>query len=224
MTSTPTITYYLDVVSSWCLYANRTWAELKKRYEGRVGFEWRISLIQPDDFPASEEQEKWFYRRSGLIMHSPVMLKTTWLETENKGPWRYVTPNLVAEAGRDLGINDDRLHVALNRAALLEGRRVADMAEAVSIGAAAVGLDPTVLRAKAESAEIRQRVEASTAEFLSHKITQRPAFILQDPIGDKAVFSGLVTLEPLVATLDAMLFDTAAYASHKAHFGTPPAA
>jgi hypothetical protein len=65
-------------------------------------------------------------------------------------------------------------------------------------------------------------VDASTAEFLAHRISQRPAFILEDAIGDKAVFSGLVAMEPLAATIDAMLSDTAAYASHAAHQGTPP--
>ena len=65
-------------------------------------------------------------------------------------------------------------------------------------------------------------VAASTAEFFAHQINQRPAFVLTDAIGDKAVFSGLVRLEPLVATIDAMLADTAAYAAHKAHHGNVP--
>jgi len=37
------------------------------------------------------------------------------------------------------------------------------------------------------------------------------------------VFSGLVRIEPLAATIDAMLADTAAYAAHTAHHGTTPA-
>jgi len=45
---------------------------------------------------------------------------------------------------------------------------------------------------------------------------------LESNIGDRAVFSGLATAEPLIATTDAMLSDAAAYASHAAHFGTPP--
>ena len=47
--------------------------------------------------------------------------------------------------------------------------------------------------------------------------------MLEDEIGDKAVFSGLVKIEPLAATIDAMLADVAAYASYKTHFGGPPA-
>jgi predicted DsbA family dithiol-disulfide isomerase len=71
---------------------------------------------------------------------------------------------------------------------------------------------------------VQARVDASTAEFHAHQITQRPAFVLTDAIGDKAVFSGLVRAEPLAAAIEAMLADTAAYAAHAAHFGKPPPA
>ncbi len=214
------VTYYLEVVSSWCHWAEPTWTELKRRYENRIDFQWKIALMPPEAFPVSRNQADWFYRRSGTIMRSPVMLNHGWLETERAG--NYDAPNLVAEAGRDFDINDDRLRLALSQAATLEGRKVGDIAVSVAIAAASCGLDPAALRARAESTEVRSRVDASTAEFYSHQIDQRPAFVLTDPIGDKAVFSGLVRLEPLVATLDAMLADTAAYASHKAHFGPPP--
>ena len=72
--------------------------------------------------------------------------------------------------------------------------------------------------------QVRARVAASTKEFYGHQINPRPAFVLEDAIGDKAVFSGIVRIEPLVATLDAMLADTAAYAAHRAHHGTVPKA
>jgi hypothetical protein len=71
---------------------------------------------------------------------------------------------------------------------------------------------------------VRKRVQATTAEFLAHQISQRPAFVLTDAIGDKAVFSGLVRIEPLAAAIDAMLADTAAYAAHRAHYGPVPTA
>jgi len=70
---------------------------------------------------------------------------------------------------------------------------------------------------------VKARVAASTKEFFAHQINQRPAFVITDEIGDKAVFSGLVRLEPLAATIDAMAADTAAYAAHKTHQGVPPA-
>jgi hypothetical protein len=54
------------------------------------------------------------------------------------------------------------------------------------------------------------------------QVNQRPTFALESNIGDRAVFSGLVKLAPIAATIDAMLEDAAAYASHAAHFGSPP--
>jgi len=40
-----TVTYYLDVISSWCFFTEPAWAELKKRYEGKVEFQWKIALL-----------------------------------------------------------------------------------------------------------------------------------------------------------------------------------
>jgi predicted DsbA family dithiol-disulfide isomerase len=217
-----TLTYYLQIVSSWCHWAEPAWADLKARYAGRVQFEWKIALMNPGDFPVSRTQCDWFYRRSGTIMHSPFMLNSGWLQPEIKG--EYVAPNLVAEAGREFGFTDDRLRLALTHAGTRLGRQIGAMAGAVAEAAAATGLDPATLRARAESPEVRARIDATTAEFHAHQITQRPAFVLTDVIGDKAVFSGLVRAEPLAATIEAMLADSAAYASHAAHFGQPPPA
>lgn len=217
-----TLTYYLEILSSWCHWAEPAWAELKACFAGRAQFDWKIALMNPGDYPVSRAQCDWFYRRSGTIMRSPYMLNSGWFEPERKGV--YLAPNLVAEAGRDFGISDDRLRLALTNAATREGRKLGDMAEAVAVGAAAMGLDPVKLRARAESPEVKARVDASTAEFHALQISQRPAFVLTDVIGDKAVFSGLVHAEPLAAAIDAMLADTAAYAAHVAHFGQPPPA
>lgn len=217
------VTYYLEVLSSWCTWVEPTWAELKRRYAGRAEFEWKIALMNPQDFPVSREQCDWFYRRSGgTVMRSPFMLNSGWFEASRQG--RYDAPNLVAEAARDFGFNGDEIRLALADAALREGQKLGDLAAAVAVAAKPGGkkLPPAKLRAAAESKSIRARVQASTQEFFSHQINQRPAFVLTDAIGDKAVFSGLVRLEPLVATIDTMLADTAAYAAHKAHHGTPP--
>jgi predicted DsbA family dithiol-disulfide isomerase len=215
------ITYFLEVLSSWCHWVEPTWAELKARYAGRVEFEWRIALMHNEDFPVSREQSEWYYRRSGgTVMRSPVMLNSGWFEDHRGGS--YENPNLVAEAGRDFGFADDTLRLAIARAALIDGRKVGGMSEAVAVGSKASGIPAKKLRARAESAAVRARLDASTAEFFSHRISQRPAFILEDAIADKAVFSGIVRIEPLAATIDAMLSDTAAYASHAAHHGGPP--
>jgi predicted DsbA family dithiol-disulfide isomerase len=215
------ITYYVEILSSWCMWVEPTWAQLKQQFEGRAEFEWKIALMDPEGFPTSRDQCDWFYRRSGgTVIHSPFMLNSGWFELERKG--HYHAPNLVAEAARDFGFKGDEVRLALSHAALREGRKIGDLAESVTVAAKAGGIDQAALRARAESSEVRARVNASTAEFHAHQINQRPAFILQDAIGDKAVFSGLVRLEPLVATINAMLSDTAAYAAHAEHHGNPP--
>ncbi len=217
------VTYYLEILSSWCSYVEPVWTELKRRYAGRAEFEWRIALMNPEDFPVSQAQCDWFYRRSGgTVMHTPTMLNSGWFEVSRKG--RYEAPNLVAEAARDFGFNGDEIRLALARAALQEGQKVGDLAVSVQVAAKAGKIDARKLRKAAESNVVKDRVATSTAEFFAHQINQRPAFVLTDAIGDKAVFSGLVRIEPLAATIDAMLSDTAAYAAHKAHHGVPPKA
>jgi predicted DsbA family dithiol-disulfide isomerase len=215
-----TVTYYLEVISSWCFWAEPMWAELKHRYASRpVAFGWKIALMDQTGLPKSRAQCDWFYRRSGTIMRSPFMLNSGWFEANRK---QYLAPNLVAEAARDFGVTDDRVRLAIAHAALRDGRKVGRWDQAVAIGAQAADLDPAALLAKAKSEGVEARARATTAEFHGFQINQRPAFVLADTIGDRAIFSGLVTSAPLTATLDAMLHDCAAYASHAAHLGALP--
>jgi predicted DsbA family dithiol-disulfide isomerase len=213
------VTDYLDVISSWCFWSEPTWAELKKRYNGRVEFQWKIALMDPGGLPTSREQEQWFYRRSGMMMRSPFMLSTDWYDPSLP---EWVAPNYVAEAAKDFGISDDRVRLALANAALRDGKKVSNWEISAEIGAGAGKIDKEKLLERARSPEIEKRVRASTSEFHALQVTQRPTFVIDTEIGDRAVFSGVVKLEPLTATLDSMLDDATAYAAHKAHFGDPP--
>ena len=170
--------------------------------------------------PTSRAQEEWFYRRSGLMNRSPFMLRTEWYEPVLP---EYLVPNLVAVAARDLGVADDRVRTALSRATLREGRNIRDWNVAVEIAARTGGLDPAKLLERARSPAIEQRVRASTAEWKGLNVSQRPTFVIDTEIGDRAVFSGVVKLEPIAATLDSMIEDAAFYSSYAAHFGAPPA-
>ena len=213
------ITYYLDVISSWCYWAEPAWAELKQRYaRAPVEFHWAISLIDECGMSKSRAQADWFYRRSGTIVRSPFMLNSSWMS----GLKEYVAPNCVAEAAKDFGVTDDRVRLALMEASMREGMKVGDWDVSVAVATKAAGLDSAALLKRSRSPEIEKRVRATTAEFHALHITQRPAFRLESTIGDRAVFSGLAKAEPLIATIDAMLSDAAAYASHAAHFGAQP--
>lgn len=213
------ITYYLEVISSWCHWAEPAWAELKRRYADRVEFNWKIAQMPAEAYPVSKAQCDWFYRRSGSIMRSPYMLNSGWFEPEIK---EYVAPNLVTEAARDFGVNDDRVRLAIGHAAMREGKKVGRWELAAEIAASAAGLDKAKLLARAQSPEVAARAKKTTDEFHALQVTQRPTFLIENVIGDRAVFSGIVRVEPLAAALEALLADAAAYKSWKAHFGDPP--
>lgn len=215
------ITIYLDVVSSWCFWAEPTWTELKRRYADRIAFNWKIALMDPEGLPKSRAQEEWFYRRSGMMNRAPFMLRSDWYEPVIS---EYLAPNLVAEAARDLGVKDDRVRVAISNATLREGApKIRELAVAAEIGAKAGGLGKEKLLNRAGSPQIEKRIRETTAEWRDLKVTQRPTFVIDTEIGDRAIFSGVIRLEPIAATLDSMIEDTIAYAAHAAHFGVPPA-
>jgi predicted DsbA family dithiol-disulfide isomerase len=214
------VTYYLEVISSWCYWAEPAWAELKRRYaKAPVEFDWKIALLDASGMPASREQEEWFYRRSGTIVRSPFLLNTGWFEAGLK---EYLAPNLVAEAAKDFGVTDDRVRLAIAEAAMRQGQKVGQWDVSATVAAMAAVLDTKALLAKAQSPEIEKRARAATAEFHALQVTQRPTFALESNIGDRAVFSGFWRLDPLFVALESMLADAAAYSSWKAHFGDPP--
>lgn len=215
------VTNYLDVISSWCFWAEPAWTELQRRYAGRVDFGWKVALMDASGFPKTQEQAEWFYRRSGMMMRSPVMLKAGWFEPNLQ---ECLAPNLVAEAARDLGVRDDRIWLALASATLRDGQRTGDWDLAAEIAARAGNLDKRKLLERARAPEIERRVRATTAEFHALQVTQRPTFVIDSDIGDRAVLSGFAKMEPLAGVIDAMLDDLGAYDAHAAHFGSAPAA
>ena len=216
------ITYFLDLTSSWCYWAEPAWAELKKRYANSpVEFHWEVALLDESSMSKSRSQADWYYRRSGVITNSPVMLTSDWLDPYQP---EFLAINCVAEAAKDFGVKDDVVRLALLEATVIRGEKVAQWEVCAQVAAKAAALDPKALLAKAQSKEIENRVRASTAKFHALQVTQRPTFVLDSNIGDRAVFSGTWRAEPLIAAIDSMLADATAYASYTAHHGSPPPA
>jgi predicted DsbA family dithiol-disulfide isomerase len=147
------------------------------------------------------------------------MLSSGWFEPEIK---TYLMPNLVAEAAKDLGVMDDRARLAIANAGLRDGKKVGRLEVVVAVVSEATGLDKAKLAKLAKSPEIAKRCEATTKEFHALQVTQRPTFLIENGIGDRVVFSGVVKIEPLAAAIEALLADEAAYASWAAHFGRVP--
>lgn len=214
-----TMTNYLDTISSWCHWAIPAWQEVQERYCDRVDFRWRIALMDESGLPPTREHTQWYYRRSGMLMLSPVALNADWVEP---GATEYLAPNCMAEAARDFGVEDDRAWIALSHAELRDGNKIGHWEVAAQVTAEATGLEQSKLLERAKSPAIEARVRQSTAEFHALQITQRPTFVIDTPIGDRAVFSGFAKAAPLIATLDAMLDDIVGYEAHAAQYGEPP--
>jgi predicted DsbA family dithiol-disulfide isomerase len=204
------ISYYLDVISSWCHWSEPTWAMLKARYSGDAEFQWKIALMDEGGMPKSHAQLEWFYRRSGTIMGADHAIQSGWYDPTLT---EYLAPNLVTEAAIDFGVerSDDRVRLAIAEAGLLHGRPTARLAESVAVASEAVpSLDPKALNDQALRPEIERRIRATTAEFHALQVNQRPTFLLENQIGDRILFSGIARPEPIVAAIEAMLTDAKA--------------
>lgn len=204
--------YYTDVLSSWCWYCEPKLAEVRAKYGSRLSFEWRIALVK--DLPQSRGQVEWFYKRSGGI--SGMRLNPGWYQ----GPFDSRDVNLAAEAARDLGFEDDRVRLALARAALVEGVPVQYKNAAALLVASVTGVEPARIVRLMESSAVNERIDQSEREFAGLGVDQRPTFVLRSSIGDAAIFSGVWTAEPLDAAIGAMLRDVDKYAAFAAE--NPP--
>src|SRR5262249_41876169 len=147
--------------------------------------------------PATREQCDWFYRRSGTARRSLFMLNSAWLEP---GVKEYLAPNLIAEAAKDFGVSDDRVRLAIAHAGLREGQKIGHWEISAEVAAGAAGLDAGKLLARARSPEVEARARATTAEFHALQVSQRPTFLLENAIGDRAVFSGIADAAPIAET------------------------
>jgi predicted DsbA family dithiol-disulfide isomerase len=154
-----------------------------------------------------------------MMMRSPFMLKSSWHEPGNT---EYLAPNAVTEAAREMGVTDERVWLAIAEAGLREGRQTGRWDIAVEVGAKASGLPQEKLLERARSTAIELKIRASTAEFHKFQVNQRPTFVIDTEIGDRAIFSGFAKVAPIAATIDAIWDDAVAYAAHAAHFGSPP--
>jgi predicted DsbA family dithiol-disulfide isomerase len=200
------ITYFFDVCSCWCALADDTLAIVRGRYGDRISVRWKVALInngRPMD--AGLDQELWYYDRCEAA--TGHRFNHRWIE--GPGQTTYV-PNALIRATQKLGKGAE-VHRALKSAGLERGETILRRETAISIARAASGLERSTLENALDDPAIAAEISASTAEFESYRIDQRPAFVLRSSIGDMAILSGLYRLEPLAAALHAMIRDEDSY-------------
>ena len=82
----------------------------------------------------------------------------------------------------------------------------------MKIAVSATGASQTELENALDDPETSKTISASTAEFNSFAVTQRPTFVIRSEIEDTAILSGIYRAEPILAAIDAMMANENAYA------------
>ncbi len=196
------VTVYLDVLSLWCLYADRSLDALLASHGDQISFAWKISLIRgtgPLGYPP--DLEAWYYRRGAAL--TGEMLNPNWFE-DGSGT---LDANLVAEAARALGATDRTVYRALMDAAMVDGKPVHRLEGAAAVAARASGIDAAAIIEAARRPETKALILDSTDEMLSLGVDQRPVIICENTIPDRAVLSGVWAYEPISALCLAMARD-----------------
>jgi predicted DsbA family dithiol-disulfide isomerase len=210
--------YYLDVLSSWCLIAEDAIARAKREFGERVEWEWRIAALR-ESLGYTHEQLDWYFQRTESL--TGVRLNSDWLESPSDGTrWA----NLCAEAARTLGRTDDSVRLALSRAGLIEGKRLARRDVAVAVAAAAGGLDAKALDRAVDDPATSDRIAKSSAEFATLGLPVRPSFVLKNGIGDVTMLSGCWNGDVLCANIGNLLGDQDRYEAFNAKNPPPPGA
>ncbi len=197
------ITFYLDVLSLWCLYAMRSVERLEAEFGPRLELSWRPAPIRGDrPLGYGRAENRWYYARAEAITgHS---LDPGWLEGPLTGTRE---ANLAALAAAHLGHSGLEVPAALMRAAMEQGRPVARRQEAARIAAAAAGLDPYELEGAMDEGPVIARFHQGNAEMAAFGVDQRPVLVFENAIPDRAVLSGVWAYEPMAAIVAAMLSD-----------------
>lgn len=213
------VTYFVEVLSSWCHWAESTWEGVKRENAGRAEFVWRLAPMRAEDFPTSREQCDWFYRRSSTVQRAPYVLHSGWLE----GGSDWSVPNRLAEAARREGFSGEEVRLALAHAGLREGLPVCRMSVGAEIAARVSGIELRRLVQRADATDVRAALAEGAAEFERLGLRQRPGFLVENSIGDKVTVSGIASALPLLnEAIRTLAMDDQAYLSYRAVHGAPP--
>ena len=197
------ITFYLDVLSLWCLYALRSVERLQGEFGPLLDVRWRAAPIRGDrPLGYGREENAWYYRRAEAITGEG--LTPDWLEGPLTGTRE---ANLAALAAAELGRGGLEVPAALMRQAMEAGRHVARRDVAVAVAADAAGLDPFLLDATMDEPQVIARLAEGNLEMAGFGVDQRPTLVFENVIPDRAILSGVWAYEPMAALVTAMLLD-----------------
>lgn len=206
------IIYYLDILSSWCTFAEAPLEKVRAKFGSDLEYEWRLAVLRESKpLGYSNADLAWYYARSKSM--TGMQLNDVWLESTSDSTW---WPNLVAEAARSLGAVDDKVRLALAKAGMIDGQHVQHRDVSERIAAAASGLDAASLHKAVDDPAVAERVRATTAEYRALPVAVVPTFLISNEIGDVNLLSGAYRYEHIAPCVEQLLADAKAYAAFNA--------
>lgn len=201
------LTYFVDVLSSWCLIAEDALDRVRREFGARLEYEWLIAPLR-DELDYTREMLEFYYQRTNAV--TGTMLNSVWLEGRTDGPkWA----DLAAEAARSLGCVDDAVRLALARGAMKDGLHMGKRGVCVETAAKAGGLKAADLERAMDDPKTAARIKASGDAFAAYKVPVRPTFVVSNSIGDVYVLSGCWRYELLADAIRDAISDADTYAT-----------
>jgi predicted DsbA family dithiol-disulfide isomerase len=211
--------YYYDVCSIWCVLGDEVLTAIQKQCGARVPITRKIALINNGEpMEAGLEQEKWYYDRCEFV--TGRRFNHEWIEKSGQSTW---VPNALIQIAEDLG-RGDVVREALKKEGLLGGKLILRREVAIDLAAKASGISPSVLANGLDDEKTKAAIRASTDEFNALPVNQRPTFLLRSVIEDTVLLSGIYRPDPVLAAIDAMVFDEDTYDRFRASHPPMPVA
>jgi len=145
--------------------------ELKRRYDGRGQFQWKIALMDPSGCQLHASRSSGSIDGSGMMMRSAFMLNTDWYESKSSG---VAGAELRGRSGQRILASLMILSGSRLLGPLREGKNVADWNIATEIAEKLPAWKPANCLSARNRRAIEKRVRASTAEFRALQITNDP--------------------------------------------------
>lgn len=208
------LTHYLYILSSWSLAAEKAVDEVRRMFGDRLNYDWRIAVTDYDGTgQLTRDELEFFYARLEAITGEPMNLGW-WYDGYN-----WLVPDRTAAAARLLGAGGSEVRLALAEAGLRRGERITDVNVALQLASQASGLSVESLATQFDRPETALLLAQWSREFETSGVKLRPAFQLQNDIGDMVVLSGIWTREPLQTAIEALLADEESYAGFSKNIG-----
>jgi predicted DsbA family dithiol-disulfide isomerase len=190
----------------WCALGDEVLAKIREEFGPRVPITRKIALInEGEPMDAGPEQERWFYDRCEVATNR--RFDHRWIEKSGQTTW---LPNRVVHIAEKLGKGPEVLE-ALKNEGLTEGRFILRHEVALDIATTASGIERAKFESVLDDPATIEEIRATTAEFNTLQVNQRPTFVIRSAIDDTAIFSGLYRPEPILSALAAMIADEDSY-------------